>query len=182
MATERSVIPIPRSRYIDPSFAKLPVVPRRRRTARHRLPMGRGAGLVRRRPLPAVERHPQQSHHALGRGDRRGVSSSANRPSFANGNTRDRHGRLITCEHGGRRVVRTEYDGIDHRSGRELRRQAPQFAQRRGGEVGRLGLVHRSALRHRRQLRRFARPSRNCRRTSTVSMARAASSTLWRAM
>ena len=30
---------------------------------------------------------------------------------FANGNTRDRHGRLVTCEHGGRRVVRTEYDG-----------------------------------------------------------------------
>jgi gluconolactonase len=31
--------------------------------------------------------------------------------SFANGNTRDRQGRLVTCEHGGRRVVRTEYDG-----------------------------------------------------------------------
>jgi len=29
----------------------------------------------------------------------------------ANGNTRDRHGRLITCEHLNRRVVRTEYDG-----------------------------------------------------------------------
>ena len=30
---------------------------------------------------------------------------------FANGNTRDREGRLVTCEHGARRVVRTEYDG-----------------------------------------------------------------------
>ena len=30
---------------------------------------------------------------------------------LANGNTRDRQGRLITCEHGGRRVTRTEYDG-----------------------------------------------------------------------
>ena len=30
---------------------------------------------------------------------------------FANGNTRDRQGRLITCEHGGRRVTRTKYDG-----------------------------------------------------------------------
>ena len=29
----------------------------------------------------------------------------------ANGNTRDRQGRLITCEHGGRRVSRTEPDG-----------------------------------------------------------------------
>ena len=31
--------------------------------------------------------------------------------NFANGATRDRQGRLIHCEHGGRRVVRTEYDG-----------------------------------------------------------------------
>jgi hypothetical protein len=30
---------------------------------------------------------------------------------FGNGNTRDRQGRLVTCEHGGRRVTRTEYDG-----------------------------------------------------------------------
>jgi gluconolactonase len=29
----------------------------------------------------------------------------------ANGNTRDRQGRLLTCEHGNRRVSRTEYDG-----------------------------------------------------------------------
>ena len=31
--------------------------------------------------------------------------------NYANGNTRDRQGRLVTCEHGGRRVTRTEYDG-----------------------------------------------------------------------
>ena len=30
--------------------------------------------------------------------------------NFANGNTRDRAGRLVTCEHG-RRLTRTEYDG-----------------------------------------------------------------------
>ncbi len=30
---------------------------------------------------------------------------------FANGNTRDRQGRLVTCEHGTRRVTRTEHDG-----------------------------------------------------------------------
>ncbi len=30
---------------------------------------------------------------------------------FANGNTRDREGRLVTCEHGARRVTRTEVDG-----------------------------------------------------------------------
>ncbi len=41
-----------------------------------------------------------------------GVTSVFRRPSNnANGNTRDRAGRLVTCEHGARRVTRTEYDG-----------------------------------------------------------------------
>ncbi|RKQ73460.1 SMP-30/gluconolactonase/LRE family protein [Oceanibaculum indicum] len=41
-----------------------------------------------------------------------GQVSTYRRPTdFANGHTRDRQGRLITCEHGGRRVTRTEYDG-----------------------------------------------------------------------
>jgi len=45
--------------------------------------------------------------------------------NFANGNTRDRQGRLVTCEHGGRRVTRTEYDGsitvlADSHEGRPL--------------------------------------------------------------
>jgi gluconolactonase len=41
-----------------------------------------------------------------------GTISVFRKPSnFANGNTRDRQGRLVTCEHGGRRVTRTEYDG-----------------------------------------------------------------------
>ena len=41
-----------------------------------------------------------------------GVLSHFRRPSqFANGNTRDRDGRLVTCEHGARRVTRTEHDG-----------------------------------------------------------------------
>jgi gluconolactonase len=41
-----------------------------------------------------------------------GQTSVFRKPSnFANGNTRDRQGRLLTCEHGGRRVSRTEHDG-----------------------------------------------------------------------
>ncbi|MGB7256572.1 MAG: SMP-30/gluconolactonase/LRE family protein [Pseudolabrys sp.] len=41
-----------------------------------------------------------------------GAVSVYRKPSNnANGNTRDRQGRLITCEHLGRRVIRTEYDG-----------------------------------------------------------------------
>jgi len=41
-----------------------------------------------------------------------GAVTPFRKPSgYANGNTRDRQGRLVTCEHGGRRVSRTEYDG-----------------------------------------------------------------------
>jgi gluconolactonase len=41
-----------------------------------------------------------------------GTVGEFRKPSnFANGNTRDRNGRLLTCEHAGRRVTRTEYDG-----------------------------------------------------------------------
>ena len=41
-----------------------------------------------------------------------GAVSVYRKPSNnANGNTRDRQGRLVTCEHLGRRVIRTEYDG-----------------------------------------------------------------------
>ena len=44
--------------------------------------------------------------------DASGAVSVLRQPSKqANGNTRDRQGRLITCEHLGRRVTRTEYDG-----------------------------------------------------------------------
>jgi gluconolactonase len=41
-----------------------------------------------------------------------GAVSVWRRPSnYANGNTRDRQGRLITCEMGAQRLTRTEYDG-----------------------------------------------------------------------
>jgi len=41
-----------------------------------------------------------------------GQVSTFRAPSnFANGHTRDRQGRLVSCEHGGRRITRTEYDG-----------------------------------------------------------------------
>ena len=41
-----------------------------------------------------------------------GAVSEFRKPSnYANGNTRDRQGRLVTCEHLARRVTRTEYDG-----------------------------------------------------------------------
>lgn len=55
-----------------------------------------------------------------------GAISEFRRPSDnANGNTRDRFGRLVTCEHLTRRVTRTEYDGsvtvlMDHYEGKRL--------------------------------------------------------------
>jgi gluconolactonase len=45
--------------------------------------------------------------------------------NYSNGNTRDREGRLVTCEHDARRVTRTEYDGritvlMDRHEGKRL--------------------------------------------------------------
>jgi gluconolactonase len=45
--------------------------------------------------------------------------------NYSNGNTRDRAGRLVTCEHGARRVTRTEWDGtitvlLDNVGGKRL--------------------------------------------------------------
>jgi gluconolactonase len=57
--------------------------------------------------------------------DESGATSVYRKPSnYANGNTRDRQGRLVTAEHG-RRVTRTEYDGritvlIDRFEGKRL--------------------------------------------------------------
>ncbi len=54
-----------------------------------------------------------------------GVSVFRAESNFANGHTRDRQGRLVTCEHGLRRVTRTEIDGsvtvlVDSYRGRRL--------------------------------------------------------------
>ena len=40
-----------------------------------------------------------------------GISTYRSPSNYANGHTRDREGRLISCEHGERRVTRTEHDG-----------------------------------------------------------------------
>lgn len=40
-----------------------------------------------------------------------GISTYREPSNYANGHTRDREGRLISCEHGLRRVTRTEHDG-----------------------------------------------------------------------
>jgi gluconolactonase len=54
-----------------------------------------------------------------------GISVYRQPSDFANGNTRDREGRLITCSHGRRAILRTEFDGtittlVDRHEGRRL--------------------------------------------------------------
>ena len=71
MAAEPA-LPGPARQDHRPELRQVPPGPRQGRADRHRHALGRRAGVVRRRPLPAVERHPEQPHHAVGRGDRRG--------------------------------------------------------------------------------------------------------------
>ena len=54
-----------------------------------------------------------------------GLSTFRSPASFTNGHTRDGLGRLVSCEHGGRRVTRTDHDGkvttiADHYQGKPL--------------------------------------------------------------
>jgi hypothetical protein len=72
----------------------------------------------------------------------------------SNGNTVDTQGRLVTCEHRGRCVSRTEHDGTRIVLASQIDGLAVQLAQRRGREVRRQRLVRRSELRHRPRLRR----------------------------
>ena len=76
-----------------------------------------------------------------------GVTVFRSPSNYTNGHARDRHGRLVSCEHLTRRVTRTEHDGSITTLVDTIRREAAQRAQRRRGGVGRLGLVHGSGLR-----------------------------------
>src|SRR5258707_3505069 len=49
--------------------------------------------------------------------------------NYANGNTRDRQGRLVTCEHGGGPVTRTQNDGPITLIPGGYRRSPPQLPQ-----------------------------------------------------
>jgi hypothetical protein len=66
----------------------------------------------------------------------------------SNGKTVDRQGRLVTCEHTGRRVTRTEFDGTitviaDKYNGKKLNSR----------RIRRVDLVHRPELRRSRLVR-----------------------------
>lgn len=67
-----------------------------------------------------------------------GVTTYRQPSNFSNGHTRDREGRLVSCEHGTRRVTRTEYDGrvtviADRYEGRRLNSPNDVVVARDGG-------------------------------------------------
>ena len=103
--------PDPAVQIVDPSFARYRLGAHQGRAAGHGLPLVGGAGVVRRRALPAVERHPEQPHHALGRGDRPPSPCFASRrtsPTATRATARAASSPASTAR---RRVSRTEYDG-----------------------------------------------------------------------
>jgi len=67
-----------------------------------------------------------------------GISVYRKPSNFANGHTRDRDGRLISCEHGTRRLTRTEHDGqisvlVDRYGGKPLNSPNDVVVTRDGG-------------------------------------------------
>ena len=89
--------PDPAVRVLDPRFNKYRL-PLAASSGSPPAPLVRRPGLVRRRRATAVERHPEQPH--LRWDEETGAVSVFRKPSNnANGNTRDRQGRLVTCEH-----------------------------------------------------------------------------------
>ncbi len=130
----------------------MPAEPREGRAARDGLPLVRRAGVVRRRPLPAVERHPERPHHALGRGDgcheRLPQALAQRERQHARPPGPPRHLRARHAPRDAHRIRR-----LDHGDRRALPGQAAQLAERRRVQVGRLDLVHRPAVRDPRLLR-----------------------------
>ncbi len=120
---------------------------RQRRASLHRLPLERGPGLDR-RPAPAdLGRHPQQQDDEVRRGDRGGqrVPLALQQRQRVDARSAGSAGHLRAPHPAGDPYrARRLY----HRAVRPFPGQAPQLAQRRGGQVRRLDLVHRSHLRH----------------------------------
>ena len=146
MATERALSRPGRARARS-GVRQVPAGAGLRRAAVHGLPVVGGAGVVRRRALPPVERHPEQPDPAMGRGDGRGVGlpqavqqrqRQYPRPPGPAGHLRARF--AARHAHGARRR--------HHGPGRFLQRPEAQLPERRRGGAGRRDMVHGSGVRH----------------------------------
>jgi hypothetical protein len=91
--------------------------------------LGRGAGVVRRRALPAVERHPQQPHPALGRDSGARQHLPRSRPTTP---TAWRATARAACSPANTAPAASPAPSTTahHRAGRPLRGQAAELAQR----------------------------------------------------
>ena len=110
----------PSQRYPDPrarkdsrsELHKIPDLFLDRRAGRHGHALGRGAGILPRAPPSPL--YSDIPNNRIMKFDEKTNQTSVFRANanYANGNARDRQGRLVTCEHSvTRRVTRTEKDG-----------------------------------------------------------------------
>src|ERR1700722_17893346 len=122
--------------------------------------LGRGPSLVCGRPLSHLVGHSQQPDAALRRGIGSGVRLPAGLQQFERQHRRQpgpaRHLRASDAPRDPHRVRR-----LDQGARRQVGGQAFQLAERRRREIGRLDLVHRPGLRHRRRQRGRAGDTRN---------------------
>jgi gluconolactonase len=100
--------------------------------------------------------------------------------NYSNGNTRDRQGRLVTCEHDARRVTRTEYDGtitvlIDKFDGKPLN-SPNDIVVKSDGSIWFTDPTPASL-----ETTKVTLPSRSCRQTCTGSILRPAAPPSWSA-
>ena len=113
------------------------------RARRDRLPLGRGPGLLPGRPVPAVQRHSQQPHHALLEDD----GHLERVPPAVDELERQHHRSRRTPDHLRAQRPAGHPDRtrrLDHHHRRQVQRQAAELAERRGRRFRRLDLVHRS--------------------------------------
>ena len=147
-ALSRPVRPHPRS-----ELHAVPRQPGQGGAARHGVPLVRGPGVVRRRPLSRVERHPEQPAPEMGGGNGRGQRVP---PAVALRQRQHARPPGTAADLRARRAA-GDADGIrrhDHRDRRTLRGQAAELAQRRRVPLRRLRLVHGPAVRRAELLRR----------------------------
>ena len=108
---ENARYPDPRVAGARPELQPLSREQRQRRAALHRRALERRAGLDGRLALPALERHPQQPHPALGRSERAHQRLSPAVEQFQRSRARPPRAGSSAASTTRKRITRTEHDG-----------------------------------------------------------------------